>query len=453
MKAQIVPHGNKDADKDIVRKDCSAAGMLIVRIIAFLAVLFGFVVGAADIKGAYMQSGPAPRSIYVRPPRALKSRRRTLWRMLLLPYGISDAGRQWATTVETWMIDTYGLTRIAGIEQLYVLREGSCIKLIVGKATDDFLVAGKSADVEAFFSALGQRFEVGKQTIGGTFRFNGGEIVDRSDGIQLSMQSYTDRLSTLQITPNRRKEADGRCTSAEVTAYRSLAGTLIFLGHTCVPYAALIASRMQQALGDLRVKHLVLANEMVKMMMDNNQVILYRRPKEVKKVQLVTLSDASHGGGGNIYGQSGSITGLVMDAQENGTPLFFPIDWSSHKQKRVSYSAFGAEILAAADADDRGFSIKTILGSILPEWRIRHKLLVDSRGLFDTVTTTHDAREYRLRKTVSRMRDSFECGDLDEVKWIRGVDNLADGLTKVNYEMWTEIAAVFAQGLWLLGNV
>ena len=35
-------------------------------------------------------------------------------------------------------------------------------------------------------------------------------------------------------------------------------------------------------------------------------------------------------------------------------------------------------------------------------------LSVDSHGLYSTITTLHDGQDYRLRPTVSRMRDSFE---------------------------------------------
>ena len=35
-------------------------------------------------------------------------------------------------------------------------------------------------------------------------------------------------------------------------------------------------------------------------------------------------------------------------------------------------------------------------------------LSVDSHGSYSTIKTLHDGQDYRLRPTVSRMRDSFE---------------------------------------------
>lgn len=37
-----------------------------------------------------------------------------------------------------------------------------------------------------------------------------------------------------------------------------------------------------------------------------------------------------------------------------------------------------------------------------------HVIIVDSKSLYDTITTLHENRDYRLRQTVQRKRDSFE---------------------------------------------
>ncbi len=36
--------------------------------------------------------------------------------------GLVQSGRLWQTTVEPWMIDTYGLAVVPGLPQLFVLR-------------------------------------------------------------------------------------------------------------------------------------------------------------------------------------------------------------------------------------------------------------------------------------------------------------------------------------------
>lgn len=59
-------------------------------------------------------------------------------------------------------------------------------------------------------------------------------------------------------------------------------------------------------------------------------------------------------------------------------------------------------------------------------------LMVDSKGVVDTITTLHDGREYRLRQTVQQLRDSFAYGDLNKLRWVPSKANIADALTKFN---------------------
>lgn len=448
MKARIVVHGNRDADKDSVRSDCASADMMLVRMVISLTTIMGFNLASADIKGAYMQSGPIRREVYVRPPRDCHRRRGVIWKLLKLPYGMTDAGRQWLLRAEDWMLGKAGMMRVDGINQLFVKRDGSTIKLIVAKVIDDFLIAGKTSDIREFLNDLSDEFEVGNTAIGGNFRFNGCEIEVGCDAIEISMWGYLEKLSPIQISRSRNKQRDERVTKEEERSYRALAGTLMYLGNSIIPQASMATSKMQQRLGNLRVKDLVEGNLVTKEMLRLRPYIRYIRPVNVTNMRLISISDASHGGADCVYGQTGGLCGLVIESEGSSEVIYHPIGWTSHKQKRVSYSAFGAEILAAADADDRGFDLKLSLRSILPNSDIRHELFVDARALFDTITTLHEPREYRLRKTVARMRDAYESGDLDCVKWIDGKVNLADALTKDNTDLSVKLNNMLASGLW-----
>lgn len=82
LKSRIVPHGNRDDKKDSIRKDSATVQLNIIRLPLSLVTFLGFRLGAADIKGAYLQSGPIQRTIYVRPPREWYRRDATHWRVL-----------------------------------------------------------------------------------------------------------------------------------------------------------------------------------------------------------------------------------------------------------------------------------------------------------------------------------------------------------------------------------
>lgn len=105
LKARICPHGNRDMLKDDVRKDASSAQFEVIRIAVSMATRMTGILGHVDIKGAYLQSGPIKRTIYVRPPRELGVKRGIFWKLTKLPYGITEAGRQWVMPSHQWCLN------------------------------------------------------------------------------------------------------------------------------------------------------------------------------------------------------------------------------------------------------------------------------------------------------------------------------------------------------------
>lgn len=76
-----------------------------------------------------------------------------------------------------------------------------------------------------------------------------------------------------------------------------------------------------------------------------------------------------------------------------------------------------------------------------------HEFYVDSRELFDTITTPHVPRGYRLRKTLVRIKDAFESNKLNGVKWINGRTKMVDALTKWNWEMAEKLNIMLVIGI------
>lgn len=71
LKGRIVVHGSRDTDRDLVRSDSAAAEMLIIRMVISLEAILNFYMATADIKGAYMESGPIQRDVLERPLKAV----------------------------------------------------------------------------------------------------------------------------------------------------------------------------------------------------------------------------------------------------------------------------------------------------------------------------------------------------------------------------------------------
>lgn len=187
-------------------------------------------------------------------------------------------------TVEHWVLTTAGLMRIYGINQLFVKRNSADrIILIVAKLSDDFLVCGKLSDVNKFLREIQKRFEGGKIGMGLTFHFGGCEInYDPNGDIILGIEAYWNRVKSIAMTRTRRRQHKFRVTTEEMHEYRSLAGTLLYLGNGVLSHASMVVSIMQQQIGRLRVEHLIDANMMLAELRKLGPFILlktYNQPK------------------------------------------------------------------------------------------------------------------------------------------------------------------------------
>ena len=186
---------------------------------------------------------------------------------------------------------------------------------------------------------------------------------------------------------------------------------------------------------------------MIREILRLDPVITYLSPHGIITDESIrTFSDASFKiGSSQCYGQSGVISGLLLGVNEKS--VYHVLYWISTKQKRVSYSSYGAEILACAEADNRGFYLKNAVRTLAKDDDIRHQLCIDSKRIHDTITTLHEGRDCRLRQTVERLRNSFESQELDVLRWIPGVHNIADDLTKRNIKLYIELNNICTTGV------
>lgn len=71
----------------------------------------------------------------------------------------------------------------------------------------------------------------------------------------------------------------------------------MFLGNGVLPQASLVSPKMQKKLGNLIVADIIEANRIPNEPLRLEPVITFKRPYPVRKMKLVRLLDASHGGG------------------------------------------------------------------------------------------------------------------------------------------------------------
>lgn len=59
----------------------------------------------------------------------------------------------------------------------------------------------------------------------------------------------------------------------------------------------------------------------------------------------------------------------------------------------------------------------------------------------------HEGTEYRLRKSVGRIRNGFSSRKLKILRWIPGRINITDALAKRNFEMYEKLNIMCADGV------
>lgn len=234
------------------------------------------------------------------------------------------------------------MSRFAGVNQVFVRRNGKRVILIIEMVIDDLLVAGISDEIRYFKRGLEREIIVGKTGIRGVFKVSGCEIYVVSEAIELSKWEYLEKLKPVDIYPSSIKQKSYLVTADEEKSYRGLAGTLMYMGNAVVTQDAMVTSRMQQNLGNMCVIHVIEGNANMQEMVDLRPYIRYIRIGKSFKICILSLSDASNGRKESVYSQTGGICGLFMEKPGVKDRIYHPVSCTSHKQIRVSYSSFGA---------------------------------------------------------------------------------------------------------------
>ena len=105
------------------------------------------------------------------------------------------------------------------------------------------------------------------------------------------------------------------------------------------------------------------------------------------------------------------------------------ISWSSTKSKRPVKSIGSAEVFAIGSGIDEGQVIVQAYESVL-NMKLDLVIVVDSKDLYDTISTCRLATDRSIRGDISLMRYDFETHKITRMVWIKGSTNLSDPLTK-----------------------
>ncbi len=144
--------------------------------------------------------------------------------------------------------------------------ENGSVVLLVIKLVDDVLIGGDDSRRAHLIEKMKRSFEVGTVShTPGSLMYFGVTITQTDDGdIEMDANEKLNSVATKTITRNRRKEQSSPLTSIELRDYRSVNGSICFMGMIASPLASFVSSYLQQASHSAKVKHMLLQTRMLK---------------------------------------------------------------------------------------------------------------------------------------------------------------------------------------------
>lgn len=444
VKTRIAPPGNKDKEKEGLKTDSAVCSPLGIRVLLTLAVIFRFVIAKIDARSAFLQTGEAMRDVYVIPPRECKSRM-YYWLLETAVYGLVNSNAKWQMKSDNLFFDI-GFLQCTHIPQLFYISEADQLNVLAVKIVDDMLLAGSIDSIKSVIAKVQARYELGTITIGpDSFIFNGLRVT-QSEDLEITMHGdeKVEEIEPYPITRQRRKEINSVLTSFEMSSFRSVNGSLGWLGVAASPFYSFASSHLQQRSSNTTVNDLITQINLVRSLKKKSTKVLYKRPSPGSyKLSVFAFSDAGRAYN-REYGQLSFIIGILVGELEKGS-TFYLLNWGSSKSKRPIKSIGSAEIMAASQTIDEGKIIKLVISQLL-NISIDFWEAIDSKDLFDTLTTCHAANDKSIRGDVACIRYDFETHWVNRMTWIPGSCNLTDPLTKLNSPLEDALQILICDG-------
>ena len=410
-KARFVIGGHRDKEKGYQVHVGRTLSQSSVRMLLALAAILGFDVWTEDIKQAYLQSASAlRRRIFVKPGELHLGKDEFL--QLILPlYGLSESGDYWSRTLTDHCLSQIGMQQTSSDLSLFFRRVGHELVALSGNYVDDLLRAAPKGQRPALEKSLRQRFECGpSQDLPSDFL--GMELSRDGSSLKTAMSDY---ISRLKCIPD----------DASYQQYASLRASLLWLAHVrpdISAFGSIIGSYRQE---DMSAEVIKMINEKVKFLKSTKDVTLTFPALDRKTLRLVVYSDASFA---NRKDKTSQLGYVVCLADASGKMSI--VSYRSCKSPRVARSAMAAETLAFTTAFDAGYVIRHQLQTML-QVSVPMLMLIDSKSLFDVITSNRNTEEGRLMIDIFAARQAYGRGEIDNIGLVAGEHNIADDLTKL----------------------
>jgi len=440
-KSRLVVQGYGDEDKYEILTQSPTIQRASQRLLLALAPSCrnkAMTLALRDISQAYVQSkSELNRLILIHLPLELKEKypEGTILQVIRPLHGISEAGVHWFATYQGHHLNNLNMETSSFDPCLLITKEGEGEKFgMTGLQTDDTLhlgMEGFMAREEEELQKAKFKAKPRKNLVDGTSGdFNGCHITIEKDAVTVVQKGQAEKLTLVDLNANDRAQqyVEQRARGA-------------YIASICQPEAVFdysVAAQIQQQQSDEDIKKL---NQRLEWQINNKLRGLRFISLDLSKAKLMVFTDGSFANNRDLSSQIGYLIALVNEegTDESGTDESFTIKgniihYSSVKCKRVTRSVLASEIYGFVNGFDLGYVIAHTLRKVTDRLSLPPIPLIvctDSYSLYECLVKLGTTTEKRLMIDIMGLRQSYERREM-EIRWINGMDNPADAMTKAS---------------------
>ena len=419
MKARLVAKGFQESDD--FRRDSPTCSKASIRVVLTIIPTMNWQLQSIDIKGAFLQSDEIDRDVFVKPPKEAQTT--LVWHLRKPIYGLKDASRRWYKKIQGELI-TLGCKPTRADLALFYWWSGEKLQGILALFVDDLLYGGSEIFEKQVINQLQGRLVVGSKQ-NQAFKYLGVNLTQEIDGsILLDQNSYIASMKEVPgISSHSKHYSPSKNLDEELTTQmRSAVGQLNWLSSMSRPDLAFHACQMSTIINSATERDIVKLNKVIKDIKSSPITVWFPKLSLDLGLELHVYTDAAYANLHDGASQGGYIVFLTDGIRSS------PLDWLSHRLKRVARSTLTAEVQALLDGVDAAIYYSDMIFQVTG---IRPQITCysDNNSLVECSKTSHVVEEKRLRIELLAIRECVDNGEI-KLKWVSTKNQLADALTK-----------------------
>ena len=406
----------------------------------------GWDFGICDVEGAFLQGKELKREageLYVElpPGGAPGIPSGALLHVTKAVYGLVDAPKAWFAALRETLIQI-GLQPSNLDSCLYHAKVNGVHIGSLAVHVDDILFTGTKEFEKDYMEKLKGKypFKHWKKNAG---EFLGRTVEKRENGeIWIGQQEYCEKLQTIEISRERKRERHESLTENEKSKMRGVAGALNWLTNATRPDLAAYTATVQQKIAQGKVSDISMANQAIAEARDFKHLKIRIQPIPLSELAILVTADASWTTEDDLKSQGAYMVCATREKiKEGGNTCVSPLKWKSQKQERAVSSTLAAELLTVSkgvaeaswtrqfflEVKDNNYNLENALNQTP---KIPIIAVTDNKPLYDHIHGDHNVcQDKRLAIEILLLRRDIEKYGVC-LRWIDTKQMLVDSMTK-----------------------